>query len=178
MDATNVIEPTRIEDDATVERRSERELVVSRTVNGPARMVFDAWTKPELFERWWAPKSFPISLLSCEMDVRVGGRYRLVFGYEGSTMEFFGRYLEVTPHSRLVWTNDEGEHDETITTVTFDEDRGTTRVVVHDLHPSKEALDAAIASGSTSGMPEALAQLDELLVILSASEAPSGAMPS
>jgi uncharacterized protein YndB with AHSA1/START domain len=177
-DATIVTERTRIEGDATVERRSERELVVSRTVNGPARMAFDAWTKPELFERWWAPKSFPISLLSCQMDVRVGGRYRLEFGYEGTTMEFFGRYLEVTPHSRLVWTNDEGESDETITTVTFDEDGGTTLVVVHDLHPSKEALDAAIASGSTSGMPEALAQLDELLVVLAASESLSRGMPS
>jgi uncharacterized protein YndB with AHSA1/START domain len=154
---------------ATVERTSERELVVSRTVNGPARLVFEAWTKPELLERWWAPKSFPISLLSCEIDPRVGGKYRLVFGYEGSTMEFFGRYLEVTPPSRLVWTNDEGDDGGTVTTVTFEERDGKTLVVVHDLYPSKEALDGAIASGSTSGMPEALEQLDDLLVTLGAS---------
>jgi uncharacterized protein YndB with AHSA1/START domain len=176
MDATTQSERTGLENDATMERTSERELVVTRTVNGPARLVFDAWTKPELFERWWAPKSFPISLLSCELDVRVGGRYRLVFGYEGSTMEFFGRYLEVTPPSRLVWTNDEGgEGDDgaTVTTATFEEQGARTLVVVHDLHPSKEALDAAIASGSTSGMPEALAQLDELLVALDASGGPS-----
>ena len=125
-----------------MERTSERELVVTRTVNGPARIVFDAWTKPELLQRWWAPKSFPISLLSCETDVRVGGRYRLVFGYEGSTFEFFGRYLEVTPPSRLVWTNDEGDDGEPITTVTFEETGGKTLIVVHDLYPSKEALDA------------------------------------
>ncbi len=152
----------------TVDRKSDRELVVSRTVNGPARVVFEAWTRPELLERWWTPKSFPISLRSCEMDVRVGGRYRLVFDYEGSTMEFFGRYLEVTPHSRLVWTNDEGD-GETITTVTFEETDGKTQLAVHDLYPSKEALDDAIASGSTSGMPEALAQLDELVLGLGAS---------
>jgi uncharacterized protein YndB with AHSA1/START domain len=152
-----------------VERISEHELVVRRTVNGPARLVFDAWTKAELFERWWVPKSFPISLLSCEMDVRVGGRYRLVFGHEGSTMEFFGRYLEVTPHSRLVWTNDEGE-GETITTVTFEETGGRTLVVVHDLYPSNVALEEAIESGSTNGMPESLAQLDELLLTLGPSE--------
>ena len=109
MDATRESEPTLMENNATVERKSERELVVTRTVNGPPRIVFEAWTKPDLLERWWAPKSFPISLLSCETDVRVGGGYRLVFGYEGSTMEFFGRYLEVTPPSRLVWTNDEGD---------------------------------------------------------------------
>jgi len=101
----------------------------------------EAWTKPELLERWWAPKSFPIKLRSCETDVRVGGRYRLVFGYEGSTMEFFGRYLEVTPSSRLVWTNDEGDQGGTVTTVTFEETGGRTHVTVHDLYPSKEALD-------------------------------------
>ena len=168
MDATSESELTPMRSDKTVERKSERELVVTRTVHGPARIVFEAWTKPELLERWWAPKSFPISLLSCETDVRVGGRYRLVFGYEGSTMEFFGRYLEVTPPSRLVWTNDEGD-GETVTTVTFEATGGKTLLVVHDLYPSKEALDGAIASGSTSGMPEALDQLDELLVSLGAS---------
>ena len=155
--------------DTTVERTSERELVVTRTINGPARIVFDAWTRPELLQRWWAPKSFPITLLSCEMDVRVGGGYRLVFGYEDSTFDFFGRYLEVTPHSRLAWTNDEADAGETITTVTFEEIDGRTQLVVHDLYPSAEALDAAIASGSTSGMPESLDQLDELLVDLGAS---------
>ena len=169
MDAGSETEPTPMKGNTTVERKSERELVVTRTVHGPARIVFEAWTRPELLERWWAPKSFPISLLSCETEVRVGGRYRLVFGYEGSTMEFFGRYLEVTPHSRLVWTNDEGDDGGTVTTVTFEETGGKTLLVVHDLYPSKDALDGAIASGSTSGMPEALGQLDELLADLEAS---------
>jgi len=153
MDSTRDSEPALMKNNATVERKSERELVVTRTVNGPARIVFEAWTKPELLQQWWAPKSFPISLLSCETDVRVGGKYRLVFGFEGSTMEFFGRYLEVTPHSRLVWTNDEGDDGGTVTTVTFEETRGKTLLAVHDFYPSKEALDGAIASGSTSGMP-------------------------
>ena len=170
MDATTVREAGPGETHTAMERTSERELVVTRTVNGPPGVVFEAWTRPELFERWWAPKSFPISLLSCEMDVRVGGGYRLVFGYEGSTMEFFGRYLEVTPPSRLAWTNDEGDGGGTVTTVTFEEAGGGTRLVVHDRYPSKEALDDAIASGSTSGMPEALEQLDELLVTLGANE--------
>jgi len=156
---------------ATVERKSERELVVTRTISGPSRLVFEAWTRPELLKRWWTPKSFPISLLSCEMDVRVGGSYRLVFGYEGSTMEFFGRYLEVTPYSRLVWTNEEGEAaGATITTVTFEESGSETLLVLHDLYPSKQALDEAIASGATSGMPESLAQLDELVVTLGPGE--------
>jgi uncharacterized protein YndB with AHSA1/START domain len=153
---------------ATVERTSERELVVSRTIDGPARLVFEAWTRPELFKRWWVPKGAPISLLACELDVRVGGRYRLVFGIHGSEqqMEFFGRYLEVTPHTRIVWTNEEGDEGGAVTTVTFDEKGGRTLVVVHDLYPSKEALEGAIASGSTEGMPAQLEQLDELIVTL------------
>ena len=170
MDASRGSEPTRTTSPATVERKSERELVVTRTINGPARIVFEAFTKAELFKRWWVPKSFGLSLLSCELDVRVGGTYRLVFSHKGSEpMAFHGRYIEVTPHSRLVWTNDEGDDGGAVTTVTLEEKGGKTRLLMHDLYPSKEALDAAIASGSTSGMPESLEQLDELVVTLVAS---------
>src|ERR671934_2375420 len=110
MDARRESEVTPMKNRTTVERTSEREVVVRRTFNGPARIVFEAWTKPELFRRWWVPKSMGMSLRSCEMDVRVGGKYRLEFGNDGKTvMEVFGRYIEVTPHSRLVWTNDEGD---------------------------------------------------------------------
>lgn len=150
----------------TAERTSDRELVVKRTINGPARLVFEAWTRPELFQRWWVPESFGLTLLSCEMDVRVGGKYRLVFRHGDSTMDFFGTYLEVTPPTRLVWTNEEGD-GETITTVTFEEKDDKTLVVVHDLYPSKDALDAAIASGATGGLPEQLDALEALLESLS-----------
>jgi uncharacterized protein YndB with AHSA1/START domain len=151
----------------TVERTSDRELVATRTVNGPARLVFEAWTKPELMMRWWAPASFGISFLSCEMDARTGGAYRFVFGHPASDqpMAFFGRYIEVTPPSRLVWTNEE-EADGAVTTVTFEETGGRTRVVVHDLYPSKEALDAALASGSTGAWPEQFEALDDLIAVL------------
>jgi uncharacterized protein YndB with AHSA1/START domain len=153
----------------TVERKSERELVVTRTFDAPARIVFEAWTKPELFKLWWAPKSTGVTLLSCEQDVRVGGGYRLEFGHEAAAtpMAFFGRYLEVTPPSRLVWTNDESD-DGAVTTVTFAEKSGKTLVVLHELYPSKAALDRTIA-GMEGGMPETFAQLDELLVTLGAS---------
>src|SRR5450432_2202747 len=153
----------------TVERKSERELVVTRTFHGPAHIVFEAWTKPELLKRWWAPKSFGISFISCEADVRTGGTYRFVFSHSASEqpMAFFGRYLEVTPHSRLVWTNDESDGG-AVTTVTFEEKGGKTLLVMHELYPSKEALDGAIA-GMEGGMPETFAQLDELLVTLGAS---------
>jgi uncharacterized protein YndB with AHSA1/START domain len=146
------------ENRTTVERKSEREVVITRTINGPARIVFEAFTQPELFKQWWVPKSFGMSLVSCEMDVRVGGRYRLVFG---PGAEFYGRYLEVTPHSRLVWTNEEGEEGGAVTTVTFEEKDGTTLLVMHDLYPSKEALDAA--AGMEEGMSETLDQLEEFV---------------
>ena len=155
----------------TVERKSERELVVTRTFRGPAHIVFEAWTKAELLKRWWAPKSFGISFISCEADVRTGGTYRFVFGHAASEqpMAFFGRYLEVTPHSRLVWTNDEGDEGGAVTTVTFEQKGEGTLVVMRDLYPSKEALDGDLASGSYhGGMGEPFDQLDELLVTLGA----------
>jgi uncharacterized protein YndB with AHSA1/START domain len=157
--------------DTTVERKSERELVVTRTFHGPAHIVFEAWTKPELFKRWWVPQSFGVSVLSCDLDVRTGGTYRLVMGHPSSEqpMAFFGRYIEVTPPSRLVWTNDEGEEGGAVTTVTFEERGGETLVTMHDLYPSPKALDDAIASGSTSGTGEQFEQLDQLLVALGAS---------
>src|ERR1700712_1489291 len=151
-----------------VERRSERELVVTRTFDGPVRLVFDAWTKPELFKRWWAPKSSGVPLLSCEMDVRTGGSYRIAFGHDPSqSMAFFGKYLEVSPPSRLVWTNDESD-DAAVTTVTFEEEDGRTLLVLQELYPSKEALDEAFV-GMEDAMPEQFEQLDELLITLGAS---------
>ncbi|MBI5069707.1 MAG: SRPBCC family protein [Deltaproteobacteria bacterium] len=167
MDARRESEPAPMKNRTTVERRSERELVVIRTFDGPARLVYEAWTRPELLMRWWAPKSSGVSLLSCEADVRVGGRYRFEFGHGASKpMVFFGRYLEVTPHSRLAWTNEESD-DGAVTTVTFEEKGGKTTLVMHERYPSKEALDVAIA-GMEGGMPESFAQLDELLVTLGA----------
>ena len=165
MDTRRESEAIPMKNRTTVERKSDRELVVTRTVNAPARIVFEAWTKPELFKQWWVPKSLGMFLRSCEMDVRVGGGYRLVFN---QGMEFFGRYLEVTPHSRLVWTNDEGGDGGPVTTVTFEEKGGKTLLVMHELYPSKEALDAA-GTGAADVMSETFEQLDELLVALGAS---------
>src|ERR671915_924703 len=157
MDARRESEPTPMKNRTTVERKSDRELVVMRTFNGPARIVFEAWIKPELFKQWWVPKSMGMSLRSCEMDVRVGGKYRLEF--EPDAMAFFGTYLEVTPHSRLVWTNEESGDDGPVTTVTFEEKAGETLLVMREVHPSKEALDSNI--GATEGMGESFEQLDE-----------------
>ena len=166
MHARREGEPTPMKNRTTVERKSERELVVTRMFHAPARIVFEAWTKPELFRRWWLPESMGMSLRSCAMDVRVGGKYRLEFEPDG--MAFFGTYLEVTPHSRLVWTNEEGGEGGPVTTVTFEEERGKTLLVLRELHSSKEALDAA-GTGAADAMPEQFEQLDELLVTLVAS---------
>ena len=155
-----------MKNETRVERKSEREIVITRTFNASARIVFEAWTKAELMRRWWVPKSSGLRLLSCEMDVRTGGKYRLVFGTDASNqMEFFGRYIEVTPNARIVWTNEEGGEGGNVTTVTFEDKGGQTLLVMHDLYPSKEALEA---SGATDAAPETFDQLDELLVTLSA----------
>jgi uncharacterized protein YndB with AHSA1/START domain len=172
MDVTKQNEVASMKNRTTLERTSDRELVITRTVSGPARIVFEAWTQAELLQQWWVPKSVGLTLLSCEVDARVGGKYRLVFKHPQAPepMAFFGTYLEVTPHSRVAWSNEEAGVDGQITTVTFEEKAGKTLVVLRELYPSKEALDAAIASGSTAGdMSEQFDQLDALVAATSAS---------
>jgi len=158
--------PGPVNNRTTVERTSDREVVVTRTVNGPARIVFEAFTRAELFERWWVPRSMGMTLLSCELDARVGGKYRLEFDVGGpEPAAFFGTYVEVQPHSRLAWTNEEGGEGGSVTTVTFEETGGKTLVVLHERYPSKEALDAA-GTGATDAMGETFDQLDELIAAL------------
>ena len=175
MDESNAREASQMKNETTVERKSERELVVTRSFNAPARIVFAAWTTPELLRKWWAPKSFGVSFISCEADVRSGGTYRFVFGHpsSGEPMAFFGRYIEVIPNARLVWTNEEGGEGGSVTTVTFEEHAGETQVTFHDVYPTKEALDEAIASGATCGVNETFGELDALLEELKGNLAPS-----
>lgn len=156
---TNATEGNR----TVVERKADRELVVTRTFDAPAHIVFEAWSTPELFKQWWVPKSAGMSLISCDMDIRSGGTYRLVFRHPAfdQPMAFFGTYGEVAPNTRMVWTNEESEQG-ALTTVTFEERAGKTLVTLHELYPTKEARDDAIA-GSAEGLPEQFAQLDELL---------------
>ncbi|HLY05418.1 MAG TPA: SRPBCC domain-containing protein [Rhizomicrobium sp.] len=173
MDVSTASDTSTAENRTTVEPKSDRELVITRTFHAPACLVFEAWATPELLKRWWVPKSCGITFISCDIDARTGGRYRFVFGHASleQPMEFFGRYIEVIPNARLVWTNEEGGEGGAITTVTFEERGGEERgietvVVMHDLYSSKEALDRTIASGATCGFGEGFQQLDELLVTL------------
>ncbi|MBB4639406.1 SRPBCC domain-containing protein [Longimicrobium terrae] len=165
MNAETERSPGAAKNRTTVERTSDREVVVTRTINGPARIVFEAFTRAELFRRWWVPQSMGMTLLSCEVDARVGGKYRLVFDFDPEPVAFFGTYVEVEPHSRLAWTNEEGGEGESVTTVTFEEKDGRTLVVLRETHPSKEALDAA-GTGAAEALIETFDQLDELLVAL------------
>lgn len=165
MNARIESKPGPLKNRTTVERTSDREVVVRRTINGPARIVFEAFTKAELLMRWWVPRSLGMTLLSCEVDARVGGTYRLVFDAAPEPVAFFGTYVEVTPYSRLAWTNEEGGAGGPVTTVTFAETDGATLVVLHERYPSKEALDAA-GTGAADAMGETFDQLDELLVAL------------
>jgi uncharacterized protein YndB with AHSA1/START domain len=152
----------------TVERKSDREVVVTRTFDAPARLVFEAWTQPELFEQWWVPRSMGMTLRSCELDVRTDGTYRLVFGDDpANPTAFFGKYLDVVPNQRIVWTNEESGADGSVTTVTFEEKNGKTTLVISEIYPTKEALDAA-GTGAQEAMVETFGQLDELLASLTA----------
>jgi len=164
MNARIESRPDPVKNRTTVERTSDREVVVTRTINGPARIVFEAFTKAELLKRWWVPKSMGMTLLSCDVDARVGGKYRLVFDHSPEPMAFFGTYVEVKPYARLAWTNDEGGEGGSVTTVTFEEKGGKTLVVLRERYPSKEALEAA--GGAADAMYETFDQLDELLVAL------------
>jgi len=151
-----------------VQRTSDREVVVTRTFDAPARLVFEAWSRPELFRKWWVPRSMGMTLRSCQMDVRTGGSYRLEFGDDpANPMAFFGKYLEVVPDKRIVWTNEEGGEDGSVTTVTLEERDGKTRLVLTERYPTKEALDAA-GLGAQEAMQETFGQLDELLAELAA----------
>ena len=167
MHATRESETPVMKNPTTVERQSDLEIVVTRSFDAPARLVFQAWTNAELLKRWWMPKSLGIAFLSCEADVRVGGGYRFVFEHEGKPMAFFGRYLEVTPHSRLVWTNDESGENGAVTTLTFEEKDGKTLLVMVERFRTKEARDAGFASGAYDGMAETFGQLDDVLGLLS-----------
>ena len=152
----------------TVQKQSDREVVVTRTFDAPARLVFEAWSRPELFRKWWVPRSMGVTLRSCEMDVRTGGKYRLVFGDDpAGAMAFFGKYLDVVPDKRIVWTNEESGNAGSVTTVTFEERDGQTLLVLRELYPTKEALEAA-GTGAQEVMNETFGQLDELLAGLSA----------
>lgn len=164
MVARRESEPAPMSNRTTSERKSDRELIITRTFDAPARLVFEAWTTPELFKQWWVPNSSGATLLSCEQDVRVGGSYRLEFAHPkaATPMAFFGRYLEVVPNARLVWTNEESG-DGAVTTVTFEEQDGKTLLVMREFYPSKQALDVAI-EGMDGAMPETFEQLDEFLV--------------
>jgi uncharacterized protein YndB with AHSA1/START domain len=172
MNARIESKPGPMKNRTTVERKSDREVVVTRTINGPARIVFEAFTNAELLRRWWVPRSMGMKLLSCEVDARVGGKYRLVFDLGGpEPAAFFGTYVEVKPYSRLAWTNDEGGEGGSVTTVTFEDKGGRTLVVLRESYPSKAALDAA-GTGAADAMVETFDQLDELLVALGESSGP------
>ncbi len=154
-------QPNPLKNRTAIERTSDREMVFSRTFDAPPRIVFDAWTKPALFMLWWAPKSSGMPLLSCEIDARTGGGYRVAFGHDTELFAFYGKYLDVTPPSRLVWTNEESE-DGSVTTVTFEEQGGKTLLTLHEIYPCQEALDESWI-GMEHCMPEQFEQLDDVL---------------
>jgi uncharacterized protein YndB with AHSA1/START domain len=156
-------DPNSVDASTEVKRKSDRELIVTRTFHAPARIVFQAWSNPELFQRWWIPTTFGMRIVACEMEVRAGGSYRLEITPPGSDqpMAFFGRYLEVVQDERIVWTNEEAEGG-AVTTVMFKENNGMTELTLTERYPTSEALDEAL-EGSATALPDQFGQLEELL---------------
>ncbi len=152
----------------SLERTSDKEIVIARTFRAPAQIVFDAWTKPEYVRRWWAPESRGVTLVQCDADLRPGGAYRYVLARgKAERFAFSGKYLEIARPTRLVYTQSfEPVPGEAVVTVSFEERGGSTTLVAHELYPSKEALDGALASGMEDGMRETFDQLDELVASL------------
>jgi uncharacterized protein YndB with AHSA1/START domain len=153
-------------DRTSMKLEGDRVIIISRTFNAPARIVFDAYTRPELVKRWWAPKSRGVALSLCEADVRVGGKYRYVLSVRGEEIGFSGEYTEVTPHTRLVYTQifePMAEAGAVICTIQLEEREGKTFFVSHESYPSPEARQATIDAGMEGGMRESMDQLDELV---------------
>lgn len=150
----------------TLELRGDREVVITRTFRAGARAVFEAWTRPELVSRWWAPRARGVEIVGCEAEVRPGGRWRYVARKGEHLVAFSGAYQEVEPPSRLVYTSlFEGapQAGAALVTVTFEERAGATRLVAVERYPSAEVRDAVLASGMEEGMRNSLDQLDELV---------------
>lgn len=158
----------------TLRLEGDREIVIERTFNAPARIVFDAWSQPELVERWWAPRSRGVAVVQIVATVRTGGSYRYVLSHRDRQFAFSGAYIEVTPPARLVYTQifepaaggAQPGDAEIVVTVTFDERDGRTRVRSHTQCLSAEVRDGIIASGMEHGMRETMEQLEELVGVL------------
>ncbi len=149
----------------SLERTSDTTLVITRTLRAPPAIVFEAWTNPDYVRRWWAPLSRGVTLTECDADLRPGGEYRYVLTRGKERFAFYGKYLEITPPSRLVYTQifEPFPDAEARITVSFEADGGYTRLVSREVYPSKVALDGALHSGMEDGARETFQQLDELV---------------
>ncbi len=146
---------------ATVALQGDREILITREFDAPAALVYRAWTDPELVPRWWTARRGTMQV--CEIDLRVGGRWRYVMDADGFEVGFHGEFREIVPGERLVQTEVfEGMPDaEALDTLTFEERDGRTLVTMVVTHELPEHRDAHIASGMEAGLQDALELLEE-----------------
>lgn len=157
---------------AEVSMPSDTEVLVKRGFNAPVELVWQAYTQPDLLRRWLlGPDDWTMPI--CEMDVRVGGKYRWRWKNlkDGKEFGFYGEFLEVTPHSQFRHTEhyDPGDFGDSmgeqpaIVTVTFEDRNGTTLVSTLLKYAMKEDRDAALSTGMTDGMEMSYSNLDNVL---------------
>jgi len=142
---------------------TEREIVMTRVFDAPRRLVFDAFSKPELLKRWFGPRGW--SLAVCEVDLKVGGGFRFVLrGPDGREMGMRGVYREIVPPERSVHMESFDDYPgESQVTAVFVEENGKTTLTATVLYPSKEVRDIVIKSGMEHGAAESYDKLAELL---------------
>jgi uncharacterized protein YndB with AHSA1/START domain len=151
----------------TLTTPSDREIVITRVVAAPRRLVFEAWTSPEHLPRWMlGPKGWTMPV--CEVELRVGGAWHFVWRRsDGTEMAMRGVYQEIVPPERLVCTESwGGEWPETLNTLVLSEEGGKTTITNRVLYPSREARDAALKTGMQEGMSESFDRLAEYLAQL------------
>jgi uncharacterized protein YndB with AHSA1/START domain len=145
----------------------DREIVMTRSFAAPARLVFEAYTKADLVAKWWAPKKCGVEMVSCEAEVRVGGKWRYTLrNPDTEVVAFYGEYREVTAPERVVYTEQFSKFPDgppVIVTVTFVERDGRTEMTSTQLYPSKEVREMVVATGMEFGANETLNQLEEVL---------------
>ncbi|HTN84194.1 MAG TPA: SRPBCC family protein [Sorangium sp.] len=147
---------------------SEKEICMTRLFNAPRQLVFDVMTKPEHVKRWWGCLGEGYSVPVCEIDLRQGGKWRFVNRHPQGEAAFHGEYKEITPPSRLVFTEIFEDYPDTVSVVTtvLTDEGGKTRMTATVRYPSLEVRDIVMGTGMAHGAGLSYDRLEDLVAQL------------
>ena len=160
-----VVSNARNSDSFKVTTPSDLEICMTRVFDAPRHLVFDAMTKPEHVKQWWGRLGEGYSVPVCEIDLRVGGRWRFVNRHPNGEVAFYGEYREITPPSRLVFTEIFEQYPDSVSVVTsdFTDEDGKTRLTATVRYPSLEVRDIVLSSGMARGAGLSYDRLEDLV---------------